>query len=104
MMLLARELQRWTKAAKPRVEHGATKVFCMLIPRYSRGYRDALSRAQTILLWLAQSVAPGHPLGASLTAFYGGLARQIGANCLQADARSLAEIQSDIRDILAAAG
>jgi len=75
-----------------------------VIPRYSRGYRDALSRAQTILLWLAQSVAPGHPLGASLTAFYGGLARQIGANCLQADARSLAEIQSDIRDILAAAG
>lgn len=44
----------------------------------SRGYRDPLSRAQTILLWLAGSVAPGHPLGASLTAFYGGLASQIG--------------------------
>ncbi len=66
--------------------------------------REPLTRAQTIMLWLAQSVAPGHPLGSSLIAFYGGLARQIGANCLQADARSLAEIQSDIRDILAAAG
>ena len=65
---------------------------------------EPLSRAQTILLWLAGSVAPGHPLGTSLKAFYGGLAGQIGANILQADAQSLAGIQRDIRDILDAAG
>ena len=66
--------------------------------------REPLTRAQTIMLWLAQSVAPGHPLGSSLKAFYGGLAGQIGANLLQADAAFLARIQSDIRDILQAAG
>lgn len=65
---------------------------------------EPLGRAQTILLWLAKSVAPHHPLGASLKAFYGGLAGQIAANILQADARSLAGIQNDIKDILAAAG
>ncbi len=39
--------------------------------------RVALARAQTILLWLAKSVAPEHPLSASLKAFYGGLAGQV---------------------------
>jgi hypothetical protein len=56
------------------------------------------------MLWLAKSVAPQHPLHASLTAFYGGLAGQIGANILQADAGELVRIQSDIRDLLVAAG
>jgi hypothetical protein len=65
---------------------------------------EPLSRAQSILLWLAKSVAPDHPLGASLKAFYGGLAGQIAANILQADARSLSGIQQDIKDILQAAG
>lgn len=74
-----------------------------VIPRYSPGYRDALSRAQTILLWLAGSVAPGHPLGASLTAFYGGLAHQIAGNILQADASRIAKIQNDISDLIQAA-
>ncbi|HSJ77375.1 MAG TPA: hypothetical protein VK913_01460 [Erythrobacter sp.] len=63
-----------------------------------------LARAQSILLWLARSVAPAHPLGASLKAFYGGLAGQVGASILQADYQALSEIQRDIRDILAAAG
>lgn len=66
--------------------------------------REPLARAQTILLWLAASVAPGHPLGASLKAFYGGLAGQIGANILQVDAGALARIHSDISDIMEAAG
>jgi hypothetical protein len=66
--------------------------------------REPLERAQTIMLWLAQSVAPDHPLGASLKAFYGGLAAQIGANVLQPDAAELARIQRDIRDLLEAAG
>lgn len=66
--------------------------------------REPLMRAQTIMVWLAQSVAPGHPLGASLKAFYGGLASQIGANLLQADAGSIEQIKNDIKDILDAAG
>lgn len=66
--------------------------------------REPLTRAQTIMVWLAQSVAPDHPLGASLKAFYGGLASQIGDNCRQADARSIGAIQRDISDVLAAAG
>lgn len=66
--------------------------------------REPLLRAQTILLWLAKSVAADHPLGASLKAFYGGLAGQIGAQILQADARTIAEIRKDISDVLAAAG
>ena len=66
--------------------------------------RGCLDRAQTIILWLAKSVAPEHPLHASLKAFYGGLAGQIGANILQPDAGELFRIQSDIRDLLVAAG
>ncbi|WP_379922673.1 hypothetical protein [Erythrobacter sp. R86502] len=66
--------------------------------------REPLSRAQMILVWLAQSVAADHPLGPSLKAFYGGLAGQIADNCLQANIRHISEIQSDIRDVLAAAG
>lgn len=66
--------------------------------------REPLTRAQTIMLWLAKSVAPDHPLGASLKAFYGGLAGQIGANLQHADGRKLAEIRQDISDVLAAAG
>jgi hypothetical protein len=66
--------------------------------------REPLERAQTILLWLARSVAPEHPLGASLRAFYGGLAAQIAAQFQRADAGALVEIRNDIRDILQAAG
>jgi hypothetical protein len=50
------------------------------------------------------SVAPDHPLGSSLKAFYGGLAGQIGANLLQADSRILAKIRKDISDLLQASG
>lgn len=74
------------------------------VMRGSPAGREPLVRAQTIMLWLAKSVDPGHPLGASLKAFYGGLAAQIGAQALQADARKLAEIRQDINDVLDAAG
>jgi hypothetical protein len=66
--------------------------------------RDPLVRAQSIMVWLAQSVAKGHPLEASLRQFYGGLASQIGANILQPDAAALRRVISDIRDLLEAAG
>ncbi len=65
---------------------------------------EPLTRAQTIMLWLAQSVAPDHPLRTSLRVFYGGLASQIGANLQQADVGMLESIRSDIRDLLDAAG
>lgn len=65
---------------------------------------EPLGRAQSIMVWLAQSVAPDHPLHMSLRAFYGGLASQISANLQQADARWIANIQNDIRDLLEAAG
>ena len=68
------------------------------------GARPPLTRAQSILVYLARSVAPGHPLGASLTAFYGGLAGQIGANILQSDVGTLSQIKNDIKDLLDAAG
>jgi hypothetical protein len=66
--------------------------------------REPLERAQTILLWLAQTVAPDHPLGTSLKAFYGGLAAQIAGQIHRADAAVLAGIRGDIRDILQVAG
>lgn len=66
--------------------------------------REPLTRAQSIMLWLAGSVAPGHPLGASLKAFYGGLGGQIGAQILQPDAAQMKSIRNDIRDLLEAAG
>ena len=57
------------------------------VVRGSSAGRDHLVRAQTIMLWLAKSVAPGHPLGASLKAFYGGLAAQAPrASCISASA------------------
>jgi hypothetical protein len=66
--------------------------------------REPLARAQSICLWLAQSVSADHPLHVSLRQFYGGLASQIAANLQHADAQEVARIQSDIRELLNAAG
>ncbi|MBU7579617.1 MAG: hypothetical protein KAF27_03990 [Porphyrobacter sp.] len=83
---------------------GALGQALIALDRAQTPPREPLARAQTIMLWLARSVAPAHPLGASLKAFYGGLAGQIGAQILQADHRRLAEIHRDISDVLEAAG
>lgn len=74
------------------------------VERGSSAPREPLVRAQTIMVWLATSVAPDHPLGASLKAFYGGLAGQIGGQILQADAGVLGRIRNDINDVIEAAG
>jgi hypothetical protein len=66
--------------------------------------REPLTRAQSIMLWLAQSVSPDHPLHSSLKQFYGGLASQIGASLQHGDRAGLARIQNDIMDLLEAAG
>ncbi|MBA4768420.1 MAG: hypothetical protein H2049_12430 [Porphyrobacter sp.] len=73
------------------------------VVRGSSAGREPLVRAQTIMVWLARSVAPGHPLGPSLKAFYGGLAGQVGKQIQQADAQRLEEIRKDINDLLEAA-
>jgi flagellin-specific chaperone FliS len=65
--------------------------------------RAALTRAQTITLWLARSVAPGHPLRDSLVTFYGGLASQIAGNLLRARAEEIARVRGDLMDLLSAA-
>ena len=64
----------------------------------------SLTRAQSIMLWLAGSVAPGHPLYAALRQFYGGLASQIGACLQQVGAAEIARIQNDVSDLREAAG
>lgn len=74
---------------------------CQVFDRSWRGH-EPLNRAQTIMLWLAASVAPDHPLGSSLKAFYGGLAAQIGAGIQQPDAQRLLAIRKDISDLLEA--
>ncbi|MFY7745198.1 MAG: hypothetical protein ACOVQY_07210 [Erythrobacter sp.] len=66
--------------------------------------REPLSRAQSITLWLARSVAPEHPLHASLVTFYGGLASQISANIRRARHDEIAQVRGDLNDLLAAAG
>lgn len=83
---------------------GALGQALMALDRSQTPPSEPLSRAQTIMLWLAQSVAPDHPLRSSLVAFYGGLATQIGANILQPRASELERIRGDIRDLLEAAG
>lgn len=65
--------------------------------------REALTRAQTITLWLARSVAPEHPLHGSLVTFYGGLASQIGTNFTRARPEEIARVRDDLRDLLTAA-
>lgn len=76
----------------------------MALDRSQTPPSEPLTRAQTIMLWLAQSVAPEHPLRSSLIAFYGGLAAQIGANVIQVRPGDLERIRGDIRDLLEAAG
>jgi len=83
---------------------GALGQALIALDRPSGAFRPALARAQSIIMWLAQSVSPDHPLQASLRQFYGGLASQIGANLQQADPAEIARIQSDISDIIIAAG
>jgi flagellin-specific chaperone FliS len=66
--------------------------------------REPLARAQSIMVWLTQSVAPDHPLAGSLRQFYGGLANQIGANILQPEPAAIGRVANDIRELLDAAG
>ena len=77
--------------------------FSTLVDGSLAARRAALVRAQSVLVWLARSVAPEHPLGDSLRQFYGGLAQQVGASILRPDAGVIAQVRCDISDLLAAA-
>ena len=83
---------------------GALGQALALLDRSQTAPREPLARAQSIMVWLTQSVAPDHPLGANLRKFYGGLASQIGASLLEVDAQTLRQVMNDIRDLLDAAG
>lgn len=76
----------------------------VLLDRSQAVPREPLARAQTIVVWLAQSVAPAHPLYATLKQFYGGLANQIGLNLQRPDTQTIARVREDLADVLAAAG
>jgi flagellin-specific chaperone FliS len=65
--------------------------------------RQDLTRAHTIATWLAQNVAPGHPLADQLGQFYGGLAAQIGASLARPEVAILKAVRGDVMDLLNAA-
>lgn len=65
--------------------------------------RACLERAQTIMIWLAQTTAPDHPLSETLRQFYGGLAAQIGASIVRPDPAAIARVRGDCLDLLSAA-
>lgn len=64
---------------------------------------EPLTRAQTIAVWLASSVDPGHPLRASLVQFYGGQAVALQRCVAQPDANVIAQVRGDFVDLLEAA-
>lgn len=65
--------------------------------------REPLTRAHTIMVWLARSIAPENPLHAALTQFYGGLAATIARNLARATQSDLAQVRTDLLDLLEAA-
>lgn len=66
--------------------------------------REALSRAQSITVWLSRSVASDHPLREALLSFYGGIAATIARNMGRARYGELKQAQTDLNDLLEAAG
>lgn len=64
---------------------------------------DALSRAHSIVLWLARGVASDNPLGGALTQFYGGIAATLSRNMVRASLLDLVRARNDLSDVLKAA-
>lgn len=62
-----------------------------------------LSRAHSILLWLTRGIAPDNPMREQLRLFYGGLAATIVSNLRTPSATELAQVRTDLADLLAAA-
>jgi hypothetical protein len=64
--------------------------------------RDPLSRALSIAVYLARSVAPDNPMRQALLQFYGGLADTIGRNMNEVRYAEIAQVREDFRDVLEA--
>ncbi|MEP3049879.1 MAG: hypothetical protein ABJP48_10015 [Erythrobacter sp.] len=64
---------------------------------------DPLQRAHGIALWLCRGVADDNPLRHHLIQFYGGIAAQIRSNLAQPQPAAMAEILTDLEDLLEAA-
>jgi flagellin-specific chaperone FliS len=64
---------------------------------------EQLTRAQTIAVWLARSVDPGHPLRTSLVQFYGGQASAIQRCLVSPQPALIGQVRSDFADLLEAA-
>ena len=64
--------------------------------------RERLSRAHSIAVYLARSVAPDNPIPDALTRFYGGLAKAIGANMNSPRVDQIKQARQDLQDVLIA--
>ncbi len=64
--------------------------------------REGLSRAHSIAVYLARSVASDHPMRQALVQFYGGLAHVIGANMNEARYAEILQARDDFQDVLGA--
>ncbi|MEM7689022.1 MAG: hypothetical protein AAF291_08360 [Pseudomonadota bacterium] len=64
--------------------------------------RDPLSRAHSIAIYLARSVAPDNPVREALVQFYGGLADVIGRSMKDPRYAEIAQARDDFRDVLGA--
>ena len=62
--------------------------------------RATLSRAQSIAVYLARSVAPENPMRKALVQFYGGLADTIGRNMSEPNAAEITQVREDFQDLL----
>lgn len=65
--------------------------------------RGAVSRAHSIVLWLARSVSDDNPLSGALTQFYGGIAAMLSRNLVKASLLDLVRARNDLNDVLKAA-
>lgn len=62
--------------------------------------RERLSRAHSIAIYLASSVAPEDPMRDALVQFYGGLADVIGANMNAPRVDPITQARDDFQDVL----
>ena len=64
---------------------------------------EALSRAHSIVVWLARSVSADSSLSSALTQFYGGIAASLARNMVRPKLLDLVRARNDLNDILKAA-
>ena len=65
--------------------------------------QEPLSRAHGIAVWLARGVSPDNPLSGALVQFYGAMAATLARNLTRSSSLEIAEVRSDLNDLLEAA-